>query len=75
MWLMRKFDNKKRRRHYGVRVGDEVEYEVAGGCLPGVVVELSIMDNNCAYVDIGEKVIPCVAEFLTIKKRVEENNS
>ncbi len=81
--LLKEFDNEERRRRYGIRVGDRVSkprltYEGGkmhnDGRLFGEVISIATMDNNSAIVlfDGEEKPTQCVAEWLTIEKKVED---
>jgi len=68
------FDNKNRTRHYGLRIGDIVKSD---GQLKqftgtGKVVEFDGFDNNSACIQVGDKRITCVAEWLTIVTKVED---
>jgi hypothetical protein len=69
------FDNKNRTRHYGLRIGDLVKSD---GQLKqftdtGEVVDFDGFDNNSVCIQVNGKRIPCVAEWLTIVTKVEDN--
>lgn len=73
------FDNKERRRYYGVRKGDTVRllyipgYERNDGPL-AEVVEYGFLDNNRIYIkrEGSEEVIDWVAEWCDVVVKVED---
>lgn len=67
------FDNKERRRYYGLRVGDKVKESWCGTHIEGEVVEYGFMDNNSVMVkDQNGEIRKCVAEWCEIIQRVDE---
>lgn len=69
---MNSFDNEKRTRYYGVRVGDIVNvkfYNIKNA----TVTKYMFMDNNAVYVktEKGEER-KVVAEYCEIIKKVED---
>jgi len=66
------FDNKKRTRYYGLRIGDTVKVK-AYNIETAEVAEYGVFDNNRVYIKLpdGEK-ISCVAEWCKIIKKVED---
>ena len=68
------FDNIERRRYYGIRIGDEVEESFNNRItIKGTVVDYGFMDNNAVVVeDKNGKKLSCVAEWLTITKKIED---
>lgn len=70
------WDNQERKRYYGLRKGDIVEYNI-GHTMPrlkGEVVEYGVMDNNAVYLKVEEKEKPIsvVAEWCDIITKVED---
>lgn len=68
---MNNFDNEKRTRYYGIRVGDIVNVKFYN--LKNVTVtKYGFMDNNAVYVktETGEQ-IKVVAEYCEIIKKVD----
>lgn len=73
------WDNQERRRYYGLRKGDLVEYKTfgqGGHHQRATVCEYSGSDNNSIYlIRQGEKEpFKYVAEWCTIIKKVEEKD-
>lgn len=70
------FDNVDRNRYYGIRVGDIVKYNVSPldkDEKEYKVVRYGFMDNNRVYLQDSEgNVLPAVAEWCVIVKKVEE---
>lgn len=67
------FDNEKRNRYYGVRVGDMVDYKLFKNTIKGEVSRYGFMDNNCVYIKCDDgKEIKAVAEWCTIIEKVED---
>ena len=69
------FNNEKRTRYYGLRVGDIVSCE--GRTLKqftgeAKVVEYGFTDNNRVVVEQNGHRFDCVAEWLDIVKKVED---
>lgn len=72
---MEKFDNKERRRCYGLRVGDTVDVYSINGIKWGQskVLELCPMDNNRVIIEGKDgNPIDWVAEWCTIITKVED---
>ena len=72
------FDNKERRRYYGVRVGDTVTYDVPGIPVSDetyTVVGYGFMDNNCVYLKSNKdgSDLRAVAEYCRIVKKVDDD--
>lgn len=69
--------NVKRTRHYGIRIGDIVRYNVPGSDYDDgteyVVVKYGFMDNNRVYLsDYRNNILPAVAEWCQIVLKVED---
>jgi hypothetical protein len=58
-------------RHYGLKIGDEVEYpQFRNLKVVGVVQELSSTDNNRCYIKLKDgRVIPAVCEWCKKKEK------
>lgn len=72
---MAEFDNKERRRYYGLRVGDTVRLLYGPRPEPvATVIEYGIMDNNAVYVRLhsDDRVIKWTAEHCDIITKVED---
>jgi hypothetical protein len=70
-----KFDNKERRRYYGLRVGDTVEllFSHKPKNPRAEVIEYGFMDNNRVIVRLEDGVeTDWVAEWCTIIEKVED---
>lgn len=66
------FDNKERRRYYGLRVGDIISCDFLD-IKQAEVVEYGFMDNNAVYVkEANKKVRQVVAEWCHIITKVED---
>jgi 8-oxo-dGTP pyrophosphatase MutT (NUDIX family) len=71
----KRFDNEKRSRYYGIRVGDTITVKYsADENLNGLVVEYGFMDNNRVIVqfDGSKEYDSCVAEYCKIVVPVED---
>lgn len=69
---MSQFDNEKRHRYYGLRIGDIVKcdaYDIARA----EVVSYGFMDNNCVIVkEEGKEQRKVVTEWCIIITKVED---
>lgn len=64
--------NKNRSRYYGLRLGDEVEFEYNGKKYKGIVYYLDAMNNNGVSILYNGIITPVVAEQCKLIKKVED---
>ena len=70
------FDNKDRKRYYGLRKGDTVEEKGFGKSKKGEVIGYGFLDNNQVMIKMENgKITDAVAEYCEIITKVEDKQN